>query len=92
MPLVQHPELREFLVRRNGQEFIQAKDISKGAWVRGGLEAERYALYFPFDWKKSPRAFDLAVRAQRRMRLRRKPMPGLRLTQVGRAGFEPATP
>jgi hypothetical protein len=77
VPIRPFSSLREFLVRRNGQEFIQAKDISKGAWVRGGLEAERYALYFPFDWTTSPRAFDLAVKVQRRLRLRRKPMPGL---------------
>jgi hypothetical protein len=55
--------LRSFLAAHAGSEFIESKPLST-PWVRGGLQAERFAYYFFLDWRRWPRLFDLVLRLQ----------------------------
>lgn len=65
-------DLKEFLRRNPGSDFIECCDITKGQWVKGGLGRERLRFYFPFNFRTSRRAFDRMVRWQRKLKIRRK--------------------
>ena len=79
VPIRPLASLREYLRRRRGIDFIQAHDISKGPWVKDGLEAERYRHYFPLNFLRHRKAFDLLTSLQRRLRVERRMPPGLRI-------------
>ena len=65
-------ELREFLLRNPNRDFIECCDISRGAWVKGGLGKERFRFYFPFNFRTHRKSFDRLVRWQRKLKVRRK--------------------
>ncbi|HJV70916.1 beta-1,6-N-acetylglucosaminyltransferase [Ideonella sp.] len=71
--------LQEFLRRRDGIDFIQAVDIARRSWVKGGLEKERFELHFPFNFKTQRWLFERATALQRRLGIRRRPPEGLRI-------------
>jgi hypothetical protein len=77
LPLRPLDELAAFLGARPGVDFIESVTIRDVSWAQGGLDAERFALYFPFDWKRQRRRFDLAVRVQRSLGVRRRIPEGI---------------
>jgi hypothetical protein len=58
-------------------DFIESVTTRDVGWAQGGLDAERFTLRFPFDWKSQRRRFDLCVRLQRRLGFRRRVPDGL---------------
>jgi hypothetical protein len=79
VPIRPLASLQEFLRRRSGIDFIQAVDISRRSWVRGGLEKERYELRFPFNYRTQRWAFERFTALQRRLGWKRRPPDGLRV-------------
>lgn len=55
-------------------ESVSALDVG---WTVGGLNEERFALYFPLDWRKRRWLFDRLVHWQRRLGIRRRLPKGL---------------
>ena len=70
LPIRPLAELNRFLDEQAGTEFIQAEDAS---WMLAGLRRERFEFYFPLSFKKRRRLFDLFVRLQRWLKVKRKP-------------------
>jgi hypothetical protein len=79
VPIRPLASLQEFLRRRDGIDFIQAVDIGRRSWVRGGLEKERYEYRFPFNFRTHRWAFERFTELQRRLGLKRRPPEGLRI-------------
>ena len=77
LPLKPLTRLRRFLSRSPDTDFIESVTTADVPWTLGGLEAERFSLYFPFSWKSQRRFFDWSVGIQRRLRMRRKPPLGV---------------
>ncbi len=71
------PELISFLERHSDTDFIESVVVGGMNWIKGGLEAERFSLYFPLSFVKHRRRFDALVWLQRKLRLRRKLPEGL---------------
>lgn len=72
LPIRPLAELNQFLSDQAGTDYIQSQDAS---WIKGGLKHERYRFYFPVSFKKRRKLFDLLVKLQRRLRVRRR-IPG----------------
>lgn len=79
VPIRPLASLQEFLRRRNGIDFIQAVDVTRRSWVKGGLEKERFELRFPFNFKTHRWLFERFTALQRRLGIRRRPPGGLRI-------------
>jgi hypothetical protein len=79
VPIRPLASLQEFLRRRDGIDFIQAVDVTRRSWVKGGLEKERFELRFPFNFKTHRRLFESFTALQRRLGIRRRPPDGLRI-------------
>ncbi len=77
IPLRPVAELRAYLAARPNTNFIQSVTTADVGWTVGGLNSERFTLHFPFSWRKQRRAFDLNVKLQRALGLRRKLPAGL---------------
>jgi hypothetical protein len=50
----------------------RAVTVSDVPWSIGGLHKERFHLHFPFAWKRRRWLFDLSVRIQRTLGLKRR--------------------
>ena len=72
LPIRPITDLKEFLRRNPDLDFIESCDITRKAWVKGGLGMERLKFYFPFNFRTSRRAFDRMVRWQRKLKIRRR--------------------
>ena len=70
-------ELTDFLARHKDTDFIESVAVGGMNWIKGGLEAERFSLYFPLSFIKHRRRFDALVWAQRKLKVRRKLPEGL---------------
>ena len=70
-------ELTAFLARHPETDFIESVTVGGMNWIKGGLEAERFSLYFPLSFIKHRRRFDALVMAQRKLKVRRKLPEGL---------------
>ncbi len=70
-------ELTDFLARHPETDFIESVAVGGMNWIKGGLEAERFSLYFPLSFIKHRRRFDALVWLQRKLKLRRKLPKGL---------------
>ncbi|NKB29408.1 MAG: glycosyl transferase [Rhodobacteraceae bacterium] len=77
LPLRPVAELRENLAARPDTDFIESVATREVPWTIGGLDAERFQMWFPFSWRHHRRLFDLSVRFQRRVGLRRRIPEGL---------------
>jgi hypothetical protein len=77
LPLRPVAELRGYLAARPDTDFIESVATRDVPWTIGGLDAERFHMWFPFSWKHHRRLFDVAVRTQRRFHLRRRIPEGL---------------
>ncbi len=60
--------------QRDHIESVSAWDVG---WTVGGLNEERFTLFFPFDWCRRRRLFDRFTGLQRRLRIRRRLPRGL---------------
>ncbi len=70
-------ELQDFLQRNPDTDFIESVRVGGVSWIKGGLEAERFSLYFPFSFVKHRRRFDAFVWLQRKLGINRKLPEGL---------------
>lgn len=64
--------LRKFLEQFPETEFIEAVDAERNRWVQGGLQEERYQLYFPFNFKSRRRWFEHCVSLQKSLGIKRR--------------------
>lgn len=72
LPLRPVSDLSAFLASRPDTDFIESVSVDDVPWAKGGLDAERFTLVFPFSWKRQRRLFDLSVGMQRGLRYRRR--------------------
>jgi hypothetical protein len=68
-------QLRSFLQRQAGAEFIECVDPETVRWVRGGPQQERYRYWHWVNWRSHPRLFSRLLDLQRRLGVRRE-LPG----------------
>jgi hypothetical protein len=71
------PELFAFLEAHKGTDFVESVTVGGMNWIKGGLEAERFSLYFPLSFVKHRRRFDALVWLQRKLGIKRKMPSGL---------------
>ncbi|MEM6637697.1 MAG: beta-1,6-N-acetylglucosaminyltransferase [Pseudomonadota bacterium] len=71
MPLRPVPELVSFLRANHDTDFIESVTTMDVPWTAGGLQHERFSLYFPVGWKRRRALFDRLVDLQRRLGVRR---------------------
>ncbi|MDA7423866.1 DUF5927 domain-containing protein [Thalassococcus lentus] len=77
LPLRPVEELVEYLAERPRTDFIESATTADVPWTVGGLDHERFTLYFPFSWRKNRYLFDKFVEIQRNMRLKRRIPKGI---------------
>ncbi|MDA7963737.1 beta-1,6-N-acetylglucosaminyltransferase [Ruegeria sp.] len=77
LPLRPVEELVRYLADRPRVDFIESATTGDVTWTVGGLDLERFTLRFPFSWRKQRWLFDLYVRLQRRLGMRRAIPDGL---------------
>ncbi|MGQ0484142.1 MAG: beta-1,6-N-acetylglucosaminyltransferase, partial [Hyphomicrobiales bacterium] len=82
LPLKSLRSLKTFLASHlhDRAEFIESVPLGPAKWVRGGLEAERFAYRHYFNERRHPLLFKHCWTLQRRLGLKRKPPPGLRIS------------
>jgi len=77
LPIRPLDDLSRHLRAGGPTDYIESNDIAARRWVQGGLAEERFTLHFPYSWKRQRRLFDLSVRLQRRLGIRRRLPAGL---------------
>jgi len=77
LPLRPLTELTAYLDDRPDTDFIESVTTADVGWTKGGLDAERFTLRFPFAWRRHRRLFDAYTQLQRRLGLRRRIPLGL---------------
>ena len=77
LPLRPIADLRRYLDAHADTDFIESATTADVPWTVGGLDRERFTLYFPFAWKKHRRIFDVFVRIQQMLRYRRNIPEGI---------------
>ncbi len=77
LPLRPVDDLEAYLAAHPDTDFIESVHTQHVAWTVGGLEEERFTLWFPFSFKRQRQLFDAAVTLQRRLGLRREMPAGL---------------
>ena len=78
LPLRPADELMEYLKQRPRTDFIESATTEDVPWTVGGLDEERFTLWFPFSWKRQRRLFDVSVALQRGLGLTRKIPVGIK--------------
>ncbi|MEL7178235.1 MAG: beta-1,6-N-acetylglucosaminyltransferase [Pseudomonadota bacterium] len=77
LPLRPIADLKRYLDAHPDTDFIESATTADVPWTVGGLDRERFTLYFPFAWKKHRRIFDAFVRIQQMLRYRRSIPEGI---------------
>ncbi len=77
LPLRPIPELCDYLTRHPRVDFIESVSAQDVGWTIGGLNIERFQLYYPVSWRKHRWLFDKLVELQRRLGLKRKTPEGV---------------
>ncbi len=77
MPLRPVKELIKYLAARPRTDFIESATTADVPWTVGGLDEERFTLYFPFKWRSQRRLFDRFVSLQRRFKIKRNIPAGI---------------
>lgn len=77
LPLRPIQELIDYLNDHPQTDFIESATTADVPWTVGGLEAERFTLRFPLDWKRHRFWFDKYVAWQRFCGVKRKMPDGL---------------
>ena len=72
LPLRPVEELRQFLARHPGSDFIESVNVRDVGWTVGGLNEERFTLHFPFSFRARRKLFDRYVALQRRLGVARR--------------------
>jgi hypothetical protein len=71
LPIRPLADMKNFLNLYSGFDFIEAHDITKKRWVKGGLSFERFQFFFPVNFRNSRVTFDWLVRIQRFLKFKR---------------------
>lgn len=77
LPLRPVRDLIAFLAADPERDHIESVSAWDVGWTVGGLNEERFTLYFPFDWRRRRWLFDRCVVWQRRRGIHRRLPPGL---------------
>lgn len=77
LPLRPIADLRAYLALDPGCDHIESVSALDVGWTVGGLNEERFTLYFPLDWRQHRKSFDRLVALQRRLRIKRRIPSGL---------------
>ncbi|SNR32323.1 glycosyl transferase [Paracoccus sediminis] len=77
LPLRPISDLIAYLAADPGRDHIESVSTHDVGWTVGGLNEERFTLFFPFDWKRRRWLFDRFVDWQRRRGIRRRMPAGL---------------
>jgi hypothetical protein len=72
LPIRPVRQMKRFLKRNAGTDFIESVSVKNNYWVKDGLNEERFTFYFPFSWRKQRRSFDRLVELQRWAKIKRK--------------------
>lgn len=68
----------DFLLRNPDSDFIESVDVSVSRWVVHGPEKERFHYYFPFNWRRQRKLFDMFFALQRFCGVKRNIPCGIR--------------
>jgi len=71
LPLRPVEDLSRYLAERPRTDFIESATTADVPWTVGGLDHERFTLFFPFSWRKNRYLFDRFVELQRRLGFKR---------------------
>ncbi len=71
LPVRPIKQLKAFLERHKDIDFIESFSEKDEKWVKGGLDQERFTLYFPVSWRKHRFAFDRLTDLQRILNVNR---------------------
>ena len=77
LPLRPITDLCAFLAQDPDCDHIESVTAHDVGWTVAGLNEERFTLYFPFDWRKRRKLFDLFTRVQQRFKVNRRVPKGL---------------
>lgn len=77
LPLRPIRDLTAYLAQDPGRDHIESVSAHDVGWTVGGLNEERFSLFFPLDWRRQRWLFDRLVEWQRRFGVHRKPPAGL---------------
>ncbi|MBK4214441.1 glycosyl transferase [Paracoccus caeni] len=77
LPLRPISDLTAFLAEAPSRDHIESVNAYDVGWTIGGLNEERFTLYFPFDWRKRRRLFDWFTDWQRRRKIKRRIPAGI---------------
>jgi hypothetical protein len=72
LPLRPIADLIAYLAADPQRDHIESVSAHEVGWAVGGLNEERFTLYFPFDWRRQRWLFDRFVEWQRRLGIRRR--------------------
>ena len=72
LPIRPGEDLIAYLRAHPDSDFIESATVSGVPWSIGGLHKERFHLHFPFAWKRRRWLFDLSVRIQQTLGLKRR--------------------
>ena len=77
LPIRPIRQLRKFLQRNAKTDYIESVSVKNNFWVKGGLNEERFTLFFPFSWRNQRWLFDKSVEVQRLLKIEREVPDGL---------------
>ncbi|MGP6089033.1 DUF5927 domain-containing protein [Antarctobacter jejuensis] len=77
LPLRPVSELQSYLAERPRTDFIESATTADVPWTVGGLDHERFTMWFPFSWRKQRYLFDKFVDLQRSLGYERRIPPAL---------------
>ncbi|SIS54315.1 Core-2/I-Branching enzyme [Roseivivax lentus] len=77
LPLRPVEELKDYLASRSNVDFIESATTADVPWTVGGLDEERFTMWFPFSWRNQRYLFDKFVEFQRRLGLERRIPDGI---------------
>ena len=77
LPLRPVAELCDYLALDPERDHIESVSANDVGWTVGGLNEERFTLYYPLDWRRQRWLFDRLVDWQRRLKIKRSPPKGI---------------
>lgn len=77
LPLRPVADMLAYLARHPQRDFIESVTATDVGWAMGGLNEERFSLYFPLSYRERRKSFDHLVRLQQRLGVRRPAPQGV---------------
>ncbi len=71
LPIKPVSQLAAYLAERPETDFIESVSTKDMPWTVGGLNDERFTLWFPLSWRQNRRLFDASVKVQRKLKVQR---------------------